>query len=170
MSKKKDPAIISQHLQALGVPQPEADSAAKMEIESGISQYPHYAFLHGAWSTVVREGDREWMDFIIERASENPTEPGAGAGFALKRLLAAGVDPADITELVRVMQWEVIQSICYQLEDFDSVDYPNEDMPHAKWALMELNDKDKPVGQITGLHELVLLTEPSKREMRPKPE
>lgn len=93
-----------------------------------------------------------------------PTDPGAGAGPALQRKLAAGADRNDIHEVVRVMQWELLHSICYLLEDPGELEPEIADM---SWRLMRTNDDGECIGDIGGLHESVLETEPAGREMRP---
>ncbi len=89
-------------------------------------------------------------------------------GPALKKILDKGVDRADIAEVVRVMQWKAINGLAYQIDDSDCVAYPNETIPHVNWALIELDDDGRPLHRIAGLHESVLETDPTGREMRPK--
>jgi len=84
-------------------------------------------------------------------------------------MLAAGVSSADIAEVVRVMQWELLHALTYQLADPGVVDYPSPDIPHIEWALFELDSDGNPRRQIGGLHESVLWTDPTGREMRPEP-
>jgi hypothetical protein len=117
---------------------------------------------------VVGEGDTSWIEPLIEESRRQPRGPGAGGGQALERLLAAGAAREDLAELVRVMQWEVLAGLAYQIADPGVVEYPSEELPRVNWALFEMSEDDEPLHPIDGLHESVLDTEPSGREMRPK--
>jgi hypothetical protein len=125
-------------------------------------------FLREAWKNVVGEDDTSWIDTQISAAEEHPRGPGAGIGPALKRLLAAGASREDLTEVVRVMQWELLEALIYQLDDSSVVDYPSGNMPETHWALFQIDEDGEPLEELGCLHESVLDTEPSGREMRPK--
>lgn len=43
-----------------------------------------------------------------------------------------------------------------------------EAVKQVRWALMRIDDDDQPIDRIGSLHESVLETDPSGREMRPK--
>lgn len=150
---------------AWGVSDPE--SWARSQVEEGIDQYGRLVFLRGAWQCVHREGEDAWIDAITEAARKRPDEPGAGAGHALERLLAAGADRQDLAELVRVMQWELLHGLMYLLSDPTFVDYPSDGVPRVEWALFRIDDDGVPQGPIGFLHESVLETDPTGREMRP---
>jgi hypothetical protein len=66
------------------------------------------------------------------------------------------------------MQWELLTSLLYQLDDPGAVEYPSNKLPRVGWALVELDDNDEPKHVIDSLHESVLETDPAGREMRPK--
>jgi hypothetical protein len=156
----------TKHFRALGANDPE--SWARSQVEEGIPQYARFVFLRTAWQSVVSDGDTSWMDGQIKAAEQRPRDPGAGIGPALKRMLAAGASREDITEVVRVMQWTVLAGLAYQLADPGVVEYPNPKMPQVNWALFEVDEDGEPLHPIDGLHESVLDTDPSGREMRPK--
>jgi hypothetical protein len=147
----------------LGAPDPE--ERARSQIDDGIDQLSRYVFLRQAWKRVVPPGDASWIDAQIASAKARPLDPGAGAGPALQRLLAAEVDRKDIHEVVRVMQWELLLSLCYLLEDPGELEPEIADM---SWRLIRINDDGAYIGPISGLHESVLETEPAGREMRPE--
>lgn len=146
----------------LGVPDPE--SWADSEISRGIPQLARFLFLKGCWDLIVSDGDTSWIDSSIKRTSPSSNEPYAGSAHALRRLMACGVSKDDINEVVRCAQAELLFGICYQMDDSSSVD-GNDD--YAEWALMLLDDDENPIKSIGGLHESVLHTDPSGREMRP---
>lgn len=157
---------LTEHFRALGADDPE--SWARSELEEGVPQYARLVFLRRAWKRVIADGSTAWIDALIRGADRDPRGPGAGAGPALRRLLAVGADPNDLAEVVRVMQWELLFGLTYQLGAPDEAEYPSADMPRVKWALFEVNNDDEPGRPIAGLHESVLDTDPSGREMRPK--
>ena len=83
-------------------------------------------------------------------------------------MLAAGAQREDIAEVVRVMQWSILADIAYQLADPGVALYPNRDMRQVNWVLFEVDEEGRPLHSIDGLHESVLDTDPTGREMRPK--
>ncbi len=146
----------------LGARDPE--SWADSETNEGIPQLARYLFLKGAWDAVVDPDDPSWIDRVIAQTPIDSAAPYAGTAHALRQLLADGADPASINEVVRGMQAELIFSLCYMLADPGVVD--GNDV--VSWALFELDAEDRPGREITGLHESVLETDPTGREMRPE--
>jgi len=113
------------------------------------------------------EADRDvkWIPTYIERARRDPTAPFSGVGQALERLLACGVALEDLTDLVRGMQAELLFEFCYLLEDPGDVP---ESVADVAWSLVQVTDDGDILGSIPGLHESVLDTDPTGREMRPR--
>lgn len=147
----------------LGAPDPEG--WARSQINEGIDQLARYVFLREAWKRVVPLENTNWIDAQIAAAKAGPSAPHAGAGHSLQRLLAAGAERKDIHEVVRVMQSELLFSLCYLLEDPGELEPEIADL---SWRLMRTNDDGECIGPIVGLHESVLETEPAGREMRPE--
>jgi len=157
---------LTEHFRAMGAFDPE--SWARSQLEEGIPQYARLVFLRQAWKNVIADGDTSWIDPLIQESERRPRDPGAGAGPALKRMLAVGASPEDIAEVVRVLQWHVLAGLAYQLADPGVVDYPSEDLPRVDWTLFEVDEDGQPLHAINCLHESVLDTDPSGREMRPR--
>ena len=147
----------------LGARDPE--DWARSQLDEGVNQLDRFLFLRAAWRAVNREGDTAWIDTTMRAADKHPSAPGAGAGAALRRLLAAGADPRDIAEVARVQQWQTLQGLCYLLEDPGELET---EVSERAWGLFAIDDAGQPGQPITGLHESVLETEPSGREMRPR--
>jgi hypothetical protein len=102
---------LTERFRAMGALDPE--SWAKSQLEAGFPQYARLVFLRQAWKNVIEGNDTSWIDPLIQESERRPRDPGAGAGPALKRLLAAGAPREDITEVVRVMQWQVLIGLAY---------------------------------------------------------
>jgi len=131
----------------------------------GIPQLLRFLFLKHAWSKVIPDGDKTWIDREIIEAQAHPDRPYAGLGLALARCRAVGVDPEDLTEIARCLQAEMIFRVAYLI----SGPLYEPGMGWISWGLFEMNDDERPIGpQIGGLHEDVLQTDPTGREMRPR--
>ncbi len=157
---------LAEHFRALGARNPE--SWAESQLEEGIPQYARLVFLRQAWKAVVADGDTSWIDKLIAVSARDPDAPGAGIGPALSRILATGASRKDIAEVVRIMQWELLFAFTYLLSDPGKVEYPSKNLRRVNWALFEVDDNGRPLHPISGLHESVLGTDPTGREMRPK--
>lgn len=149
----------------LGAPEPE--QWASSQVREGIPQLARYLFLRQAWQHVVDEDDTQWIDRVVSQALEHPTEPYSGAGLALASLRAKGATDLELTELVRAMQAELLFSVCYLLQDPGDVE---DDVSDIEWALVQVDANGNVLATIDGLHESVLETDPTGREMRPPPD
>jgi hypothetical protein len=146
----------------LGAGEPEA--WARSQVAEGIPQLARFLFLRQAWRTLAREDDTSWIDERITRAKQHPDEPFAGTGHALARLRARGAADEDLVDLVRGMQTAMLFDLCQLLDDPGDLE---EDVA-VRWALVQI-DEDGTVGErLQGLHESVLETDPTGREMRPR--
>ena len=130
----------------------------------GERQLARFLFLRQAWKYVVSEDSDSWIDFSIKSAKKHPKGPNAGLGISLEKALEEGVSKEDLTQIVRGMQFELLSQICYMLEDPGDLE---EEVEHIRWGLFQLNEKGVPFFHMAGLHESVLSTDPTGREMRP---
>lgn len=146
----------------LGAPDPAG--WARAQAAEGVPQLARFLFLRQAWRQVVPAGDTAWITAERAHAAAAPEAPFAGTGLALDRLLAQGAQEADLTELVRGMQAQLLHSFCYLLSDPGELEPEVADMT---WALVQLDDEGQVLGEIGALHESVLETDPTGREMRP---
>jgi hypothetical protein len=148
----------------LGAEEPE--SWAKSQVEEGINQLGRFLFLRQAWREVINEDDQSWIQAEISHSEQYPQAPCSGIGPALERLLDKGVDPQDITDVVRIMQYQLLFRLCYLLSDPGDLE---PEVRHISWALVQIDsDTGEIVGGINALHESVLETDPTRREMRPR--
>ena len=150
----------------LGVRNPQA--WAKSEIGENIPQLAGLLFLRQAWTYVVSEDDRNWPARKRRAEGSKAEAPFDGIGLALASLLEKGATPEELIDLVRGVQVQLLFNLCYLL---DGPAFFSEGL-HVQgvgWALMETDGAGQPQRPMPGLHELVLGTDPTGREMRPRP-
>jgi hypothetical protein len=140
-------------------------SWASSQKDENIPQLQRYLFLRQAWRKVVSEGDAAWIDREIEHAARDPDAPFAGVGRAILRLRALGASDEDLTDLVRGMQAQVLFSFCYLLGDPGDLE---DEVADVEWGLFQIDQDGQPVEALDLLHEDVLGTDPTGREMRPR--
>jgi hypothetical protein len=147
----------------LGAREPE--EWASSQLLEGINQLARFLFLRQAWRKIIPEDDHSWIQAQINYSAQSPGEPCSGIGLALKNLLAKSASPQDITDVVRVMQYNLLFRLCYLLSDPGA---PEPEVQHISWGLVQLNEDGEVVDSIDALHESVLETDPTGREMRPR--
>ncbi len=129
-------------------------------------QLARYLFLQQAWERLISERESDWIEDSIARFRKDPSAPYSGLGAALERVLAAGATRNDLTEIARCLQAQALFNVCYLL---DGRAHAHPGLESVNWSLFRVNEDGEPYGPpIAGLHESVLDTEPSGREMRPK--
>lgn len=153
---------LATQLKALGAANPEM--LAIEEVQSGAPHLSRYRFVRKAWSFVAEAGDSNWIDAAIAFAEQQPREPGAQAGRALKQMREKGVSDAAITELVRYMQHHVLHGVCYLLDHGNDIE-PNVEGP--EWALCALDEEGSPVEHLGGLYEITAELDPTGRALAP---
>jgi hypothetical protein len=154
---------LTRLFEVAGAPDPQ--SWAESEVDEDIPQLARFLFLRQAWRQVVAEGDVSWIDREIQFSKCSADAPGAGLGHSLSRLLSIGANRDDLTCLARTVQWQLLHALCYQLSD-SAIEEP--ELSNVGWGLFEVNEDGKVGRPIEGLHESVLETDPTGREMRPK--
>jgi hypothetical protein len=146
---------------------PDAEALVRSELSENIPQVARHAFLKGAWAGVVPDGDLSWIENAERANPPGSNRPYAGVAEALRKLKKEGADVAAVAEIVRGMQAQLLFHISYLLADPDSV-AGNDGT--VGWALLEVSEEGEVGRAIDGLHESVLSTDPTGREMRPKNE
>src|SRR5262249_9295739 len=150
----------------LGARSPEA--WASSQLSEGINQLQRFLFLRQAWSLILRDDDTDWVQFAIARAQRYPDGPYAGVGHALQTCVAKGVSAQDLTDIVRGKQAELLHYFCYLLGD---PSFTEKELADLRWGLFEIDMDGNPIPPGIGmLHESVLSTDPTGREMRPRKE
>jgi hypothetical protein len=133
---------------------------ARSQIKEGIPQLARFLFLRQAWKLIVPDSDRSWID---AQTSVEIEKPGGAIGPALRRLSARGVDLDDLTTVVRVMQWRLLSKLCYLLDDPGDLEAEVKDI---SWQLFQTDGNERPIAVMGALHESVLETDPSGKDMR----
>ena len=144
------------------------ESWARSQLEEGINQLQRFLFLRQAWSLILREDNPDWVQAEIARAERRPDGPYAGIGHALRRCVDKGASTQDLTDIVRGKQAELLHYFCYLLGD---PSFTEKELSDLRWGLFEIDMDDNPISPGIGmLHESVLETDPTGREMRPRKE
>ncbi len=147
---------------SLGADDPE--SWADSEVSENIPQLARFMFLKGAWQRIVTDDDTQWIDNVVLNVPPDSNDPYAGAAHAIRQMIDAGVSKSVIAQLVRATQAEFLCDLCYMLADPSSVEGND---GYVDWSLVELDADGNPARHINGLHESVLETDPTGREVRP---
>src|SRR5215475_8202370 len=164
MKIPNDLAELTALFERLGARRPE--SWARSQLNEGINQLQRFLFLRQAWSLIVRESDTDWVQIAIARAQRSPDEPYAGVGHALRRCVDKGASAQDLTDIVRGKQAELLHYFCYLLGD---PSFTEKELSDFGWRLFEVDMDGNPIPPpIDMLHESVLDTDPTGREMRPR--
>ena len=142
----------------------DPENWARSQLEEGIPQLAIFCFAKALWQGILEEDDTSWIDADIRWAKSNSTAPCAQSGRALQEMLAKGVSPQAITDLVRVYQFNSLYHACSLMDGSRVFDFPVNN-----WALHQTDENGEIVATIQGLHEVLPGLDPTGREMRPKP-
>ena len=139
----------------------DADHWARAEAE-GEASLARLLFMQGAVRCVIDE-DETWLK------GYDKDYPISGA---LARILKKGVDPRDLTDVVRDAQWDVLYNLLTLLEDGDhGIEDLQEKVPVvADWRLCEIDADERPTGRLLqALHEDIGGFDPTGRGGDPPP-
>lgn len=133
------------------------------------------SFLTTLWSMIVDEdgysdGCPSWIDLRGDQQARVPAGTGAAA---LQRILACGVDPDDLTDLVREMQHNLLYGVCQLIDDPGllgiGLDEEWSEPTDFRWELVAVRTTG-PAGQapIRDLHSSFDAVDPSGRDGAPR--
>ncbi|MFD7491643.1 hypothetical protein ACFV8T_04385 [Streptomyces sp. NPDC059832] len=135
------------------------------------------SFLATLWSLVVDEdgytdGHPSWLEPEL-RSDQQGNGPADAGTSALQRVLACGVDPDDLTDLVRERQHEVLYNVCQLIDDPGllgiGLDHEGSRPAEFRWELVAVRDEE-PAGRapVHGLHSSLDELDPSGRHGEPR--
>jgi hypothetical protein len=152
----------------LGAPDPEG--WVKSEIEENIPQVARFLVLRTMWTRLINGyiGDTSWLERWAARAEARPHEPFADAGHAIRRMLAAGAAPEDLTQFARAVAYEAVFGTIEIIDEGYDPDLIDPGNLAPGWVLIENDTEGQPTHrQVGGLHESLLSLDPSGREGSP---
>jgi hypothetical protein len=155
MTRKRATALFRE----LGAKDPEAWAASEGEHPSLV----RFLFLTGLWRFAIGN-DARWMTSWADSAAPIPA--------AIQRMLDRGVDPADLTDVVRDMQVEALFNVCCLL---DNPGHGIEDLQakipeNVEWRLAEFDGEQERLGRaVHALHESFHQLDPTGRGGEPPP-
>lgn len=151
-------AALTEQMRRLDLPDPER--AARAELETGSPILATQSFLKWLTDELVKPGDAAWIERTLRNREHHPL-----LAPALERLLAAGIEQSDLIDVVRVMQFKIVDHICYML---DSIALPGQ-VPIQDFGLYLVGggdspSTDKPIVRLDALHEQIGAWDPSEQE------
>ena len=145
----------------LGAKDPKAWAVAEAKGDS--PSLVRFLFLTGLWRCAIGD-DARWMTSWADSAGPLPA--------AIQRMLDRGVDPADLTDVVRAMQVEALFNVCCLL---DNPAHGIEDLQakipeNVEWRLAEFDGEQGRLGRaVHAVHESFDQLDPTGRGGEPPP-
>ena len=167
MAAKVDP--VETVFRALGETPADAKAMAADEA-AGKPMLARTVFLKALWNEIIDDektatGEYRWIEGWL-RYGRNNKKPQTGMAVALERLLAAGADPDDLSDIVRQMQILFAFNVCQILdgEGIEAIAEKIPGFPRLDWRLFSVSPKGKALAAIESLHESWHSADPSGRE------
>ena len=136
----------------LGVRDPEA--YAQSEVERGMPVLALMYFLRRAFDELVQDNDTSWMKPVLH-SSHFPTS----CRRSLERILKAGVDRQDVTQLVRCMQHELLVDLVFLIDGTTAYHFDDPELRKhlgpVGWTLFQVDDNGHPTAPMKAMHELL---------------
>jgi hypothetical protein len=136
---------------------------AKSEAKDDKPQLARWLFLRGLWGCVTKD-DHAWPGKWADRKAPIPA--------AITRMLACGIDPQDLTDVVRDAEINALYNVVQLL---DSASHGIEHLQakiaeNVEWRLIEYDgEQEKTKRLIKGLHESFHESDPTGRAGEPRP-
>ncbi|MCX4792912.1 MULTISPECIES: hypothetical protein [unclassified Streptomyces] len=135
------------------------------------------SFLTAMWNMVVDEdaytdGSPSWIE-SRSGGHEQGSVPGSASAAALHRILACGVNPDDVTDVVRQMQHDLLYNVCQLIDDPGllgiGLDEDWSEQMDVRWELVAVRTARSTVrAPIDGLHSSLDELDPSGRSGEPR--
>jgi hypothetical protein len=166
--KEEEYQRLVEQFRAAGADDPE--TWARSEIGENIAQLARFCFLRSLWPRQIDRwrDDFEWVDRFISAAQQHPTGFFADAGLAMERLLALGGTREELASIARMVAYSTAFEVVHHIDEGCDAEF-NEEQRYPTWNLIEVGPDDQPTGRLVdGLHEDLLMMDPSGREGRPQ--
>ncbi len=125
-------------------------------------------FVRGVWAGMIPDTqDTSWVERLA--AQEGADRPLGDYGPLVRRMLDAGLTAQEIARFARIVGFEVAFGVCYHLTDpVASHESFGDDTEEVIWELYRVDpETDEPIEPILGMHEILLMADPTGDEMRP---
>jgi hypothetical protein len=136
---------------------------ADKEIVANKPFLARFLFMTGLWRCAIRE-DESWMrSWGSDEAAPIPS--------AIARMLEKGIDPSDLTDVVRDMQVQALFNVCCLIDEPSGAvgDLLNDIAENVEWGLADLDPKTGDLGrQIEDVHESFHSFDPAGRNGEPR--
>jgi hypothetical protein len=136
---------------------------ATSETKDGNPELARWLFMQGVWSLITSD-DYVWPGKWADMNAPIPA--------ATKRMLARGIDPQDLTDVVRDAQIDALYNLCQLLDNAGhGIEHLQEKIKeNVEWRLFEYDGiKEKAKRRIGGLHESFHESDPAGRSGEPRP-
>jgi hypothetical protein len=132
---------------------------------------PREIILRDIWKYIADEDDLSWIDNVASQPANDG--PMGDFGEITRRMLAAGISKHDIARFAKINGYEAAFGALYILDGGTLGDDEVRDSEgkEVSWRVQAFDfETDQPIDAgIRGLHESILSTDPTGREMRPPP-
>jgi hypothetical protein len=152
---------LTEVFRAAGAPDPAA--WARSQVHEGINQLARFSFLKTLSEAWLPEDATGWVAAQGHAMPGESRRAGAQLPAAVREMLARGVRPEQILDVVRVVQFETLLHVCQTLDGATEATTPVQG-----WALFETDAHGRPTRPIEALQESLLAFDPSQNELRPR--
>ncbi|MEO1133842.1 MAG: hypothetical protein AAFX40_14185 [Cyanobacteria bacterium J06639_1] len=128
-------------------------------------------FLREAWQPILRQNDISWIVPLIKELESRQGRkdlyalrflpPKTVLRQALQRLQAAGIDPKDLTIVIREFQLEVLAQVIDLLDGGISFEEDFE----SNWSIFSLDDELEPVDSFSDMKHLIWEFDPDREDV-----
>src|SRR5262249_53221424 len=122
----------------------------------------------GVWAKIPDETDVSWVGRLAKQPLTGT--PCGDFGALVKKMRDAGIKANEIARFAKLIAYQIAFRIMYHLDDPNASyeGFPPEDK-RLRWRLYLIDPESEETREpLLGLHESLLMMDPTGREMRPK--
>jgi hypothetical protein len=158
LKRRKEAETMIKNLWQLGVR--NADDIVRKDFLESVPSVAAHLFLHDLQGEIegwCKDSD-EWVPSFIESCEIDPERQFADAGVALERMVGAGINPADIGRVARMVAYKSLFHFLHVLDQGSEAE-AYQDLPG--WKLVEVDPQFRETGRtIKDLHDQLREIEP----------